>query len=341
MRRPVADKATLDALLAKAKVPRHGPAIAFERDFGGLSFPDYGSGRSWKKNNEPAWLIGAAECLAADIAFRSPGRKKLVPVLYTTNDNVVYLDADGVAWGEDTIGDTELRVVAPDARSMMARELLSDHVFFAPENKKVEAIGARGKEVAGVLRLKPIREASDPAERWWSDGTTFVVERTPKRGNPLTTIAYAPKAALSKLGLAVPKPAPQPKGPVTFNSVMNEYASVSIVVRMLRKYDAVCSALFDVIERRVGASVSLAGGAFVGTIAAIDTSEPSTVRVQLALTGDDYEKKKSRAELFLRDVTIATLLNVFQFGVKKHSVEEVEDRWRDKVIAPLEASLPK
>lgn len=345
VRRPVTDEATLERLLAKAKAPHHGPALAFERAFGGLSFPDYGEGRSWKKSSVPAWLIGAAECLASDLTFRAPGRKKLVPVLYTTNDNVVYLDADGIAWAEDTIGDTPLTMVAPNARAMMARVLLGDHVFYCPANKKVESASASGEEVATALQLEPIDEASDAAERWWSDGTTFIVERTTRRAEARTTIAYARKAALSKLGIEAPKPSRAPTGPVTFESVMNEYAPVCVVARIPSTFEPTCRSFFDasehapqsVIERRVGARVSLARGAFAGTIAAIEELDPATLRVQLSLTAESFVQKKSRVEIFLRDAQAVTLLNVFQFGIKDRLVEETCSRWHDEVIAPFEA----
>lgn len=344
-RRPAVAKATLEVLLAKAKVLGHAPAIAFERDFGVVSFPDYGEGRSWKRTHVPPWLIGAAECLASDLTFRSPGKRKLVPVLYTTNDNVVYLAGDGVAWGEDTVGDTELTVIAPNARSMMARILLREHVFFCADTKKVEVSSARGREVASLLRLRVVTEASDPTERWWSDGTTFIVERMPKRGASSTTVAYAPRGRLPKLGIADPTPKRVAKGPVTFEGVMNEYAPVVVVSKIPATFAVACRAIFDptfhppdgAIERRVGGAVSLAGKTFSGTVTAIDETQPSALRIQLALVGDAYTKKRSRVEVFLRDFSAFTMMNVYQFGVKDRLVDATGDRWRDEVIAPFGA----
>lgn len=337
-RRPAATKERLEMLLAKAKVRGHAPALAFERTFGVLSFPDYGSGRSWTKSGEPAWLIGAVECLSSDLSFRAPGKRKLVPVLYTTNDNVVYLAEDGVAWGEDTVGDTELSVIAPNARAMMTRVLLGEHVFFCPDTKKVTLEDARGKEIATLLKLRPVTEASDPTQRWWSDGTTFIVERAPKRSASRTTVAYAPKGKLTQLGITAPTPK-RAAGPVTFDSVMNEYPPVCVVSKVPMTFDVACRSIFDsarlatgsVLERRTGGAVSLAGKRLSGTVTAIDDTQSSTLRVQLSLVGDGYTKKKSRVEVFLRDFSEFTMVNVYQFDVKPRLVDEIGDRWREVI----------
>jgi len=42
-----------------------------------------------------------------------------VPVAYSPNDNIFYLDGDGVAWAEDTI-EGELERVADDGDQMLS-----------------------------------------------------------------------------------------------------------------------------------------------------------------------------------------------------------------------------
>lgn len=305
VKRPAVAKATLEELLAKAKTPCHAAAIAFERAFGVLSFPDYGEGRGWRKSGVPPWLVGAAECLSSDLTFRGPGKRKLVPVLYTTNDYAAYLAEDGVAWGEDTVGDMELSVLAPNARSMMTRILFGAHVFYCPETKKIELADARGAEVAKLLRLPAVAEASDAAERWWSDGTTSVVEKTRTRGARSTIVARAPRGRLPKLGIDDPKPNRAPAGPVTFDSVAGEYAAICIVSKIPAVFDVACRALFEEaqqprgsgLDRAEGRAISLAGNKLSGVITTVDAAQQQgTLRIRLSLAGDAYAKKQSRVE---------------------------------------------
>jgi hypothetical protein len=303
----------LARLLAKTKLVGHAPAIAFELAYGHLAFPDHGEGRGWRRSNVEPWLVGPAACLEADLTWSPPGRKKLAPVLYTTNDVAYYLAADGIAWGEDTIGDEALAVVAPNARAMMTRILLREHVFFCPSSKKVEIEGSKGASAAKALKLRSVPDASDATERWWSDGTSFVVERMAGRRRTQTTIAYAPKGVLAKIGIADPAPRRSAPGPITFDTVTREGASVCAVILVKATLDAVHAAFSS-------------EPCCVGTVSAIDDSNSSARRLQLQLTGST--KKKSRVEVFFRPSgSSSTLLNVYQFDVKDRDREAVQAGW--------------
>ena len=336
--------ADLKKLLAKAKAPEHAPAMVFERAYGGLSFPELGEGRGWRKADVVPWLVGAAACLSSDESFHAPGKKKLVPVLCTANDVVYFLDADGAGWGQDTIEDARPVMFAPNARAMMSRILFWEEVFFCPSEKKVTIPNARGAGVATALKLRAVADASDARERWWSDGKTFVVEKAVERGAAETTIAYPPKGALAKLGLEEPAKPAQPAGPITFDSVREEYAPVLRVVDVPGKLKAIWPAFFEpsrhaqpcTIERRVGGAVSFAKGKLAGVVTAIDDQNPAAaIRVQLALSGNPaFTKKTSRVEIFFRDFASSTLINIYQFDVKGRHVESILAVWDEEVFGP-------
>lgn len=124
---------------------------------------------------------------------------------------------------------------------------------------------------------------------------------------------------------------------------MKEYADVSAVSLLQAKRDAVYTAFFSTNERRVGAEVSL-GGKFVGTITAIDDSDPLAQRVQLELTGAAFKKNVSRVEVFFRDSGAASaLLNVFHDGVKEREQDATQDRWFalfEAIHATVETATP-
>ena len=100
--------ATRSALIKTCKehgyVP-HTSVIAFEAAFGGLLIPDEGK----MKKGEPCWLFGTHACLTsgAHVAPRGGSKaRKLVPVVYSPNDIIYYLDEQGRGYAEDTIEDT-------------------------------------------------------------------------------------------------------------------------------------------------------------------------------------------------------------------------------------------
>ena len=105
--RRTAAAAMVKKLLARKKYPAHASVLAFETTFGGLVIPEDGAkdDEDWFENGEST-LVGAYACLKSD-AHDHPtgGRSDLVPVAYTPNDGIVFLDKAGAAYYEDTIED--------------------------------------------------------------------------------------------------------------------------------------------------------------------------------------------------------------------------------------------
>lgn len=115
-------RAALVALLARNRYPAHPAVLAFEAAFGGLLIPEPAPASDWFTAGE-AILVGACACLRSK-AHKAPGRDVgLVPVVYTMDDGVAYLDRGGRMWFEDTIEDLAPRVVAKTGVAGFARLL--------------------------------------------------------------------------------------------------------------------------------------------------------------------------------------------------------------------------
>ncbi len=104
------------AVLFEFGYPAHDPVLQFEVSYGGFVFA---------QNEEPYWIFGAYDCLKSG-AHKNPrgksgltGKAALVPVAYSPNDVIYYLDGYGVAWVHDTI-EGELEKFADDGVRMMA-----------------------------------------------------------------------------------------------------------------------------------------------------------------------------------------------------------------------------
>ncbi len=105
--RQTATAATVKKLLARKKYPAHASVLAFEATFGGLVIPEDGGNddEDWFENGEST-LVGAYACLRSDgHDHPTGGRDDLVPIAYTPNDGIVFLDKAGAAYYEDTIED--------------------------------------------------------------------------------------------------------------------------------------------------------------------------------------------------------------------------------------------
>lgn len=349
-RRAAMTRDALEALLAARKISHHAPALAFEAAYGALLFPDHGCGAAWQKTGETAWLVGAGACLSADITYAKPGKHQLVPVVYTTNDNVYFLDASGAAWAQDTIEDPKPARFAKNARAMLTKILLREYGFACPSDKQLVIDGACGRAIATTLGAKPIADANDDAERWWTNGSVFVAER--KR----ETCVYYGKAAERDrarrlAGVAKPPAKKQwPDGPVTFDGLLNEYSSVLLVYPHLplQRVDLFRS----FVARFVGETISIgtaitigAGPTMRGVVRALDTPADGSLdsyRIQLALHGDGSLAKcfarrtPTRVEIFVRYYGATSFLNLFHFDVKDRTT--IEALWRS-VLDPFTASL--
>lgn len=113
-----ASEAELRALLETRRYPVHAAVLAFDARYGGLVVAD----APGEEGHD--WCFGAHACLAGG-GHDAPrgGRDDLVPVVYSPNDVVYFLDASGAAWGQDTIEDTHAVPFAKDGDELVMRIL--------------------------------------------------------------------------------------------------------------------------------------------------------------------------------------------------------------------------
>jgi hypothetical protein len=117
--RKTADAGTLRALLARHRYPVHRSVLAFERAFGGLVIPDSGD-----DDEDMATIVGAFACLKSKAHVHPTGdRDGLVPVAYTANDGILFLDARGAPYYQDTIEDPRAVGLRTDAAGAVAKLL--------------------------------------------------------------------------------------------------------------------------------------------------------------------------------------------------------------------------
>lgn len=189
----------------KATFARHNiaPSVAqlhFESTYGGVVLPD----------DDGLWLFGAHACLSSNAHPKlaaSAQRTRLVPVAYSPNDVVYFLDAVGRGYAQDTIEDDKPVSFARDGRGIVSRIVLHDAQFAMRERR--ELAGAQGAAMAKKLKLKLVKEASVADARFFSDanGGIIVVETTKPR---VTTVACNDAARLAVLD----PPRPSKKAPV-------------------------------------------------------------------------------------------------------------------------------
>jgi len=108
-------EAELREILTKNGYPIHAAVIAYDARYGGLVTADSPGEEGYD------WLFGAYACLKSDAHSDPRGEKKdWVPVAYSPNDDIFFLDENGVAWVLDTI-EGGVNRFADDADSMMAK----------------------------------------------------------------------------------------------------------------------------------------------------------------------------------------------------------------------------
>ena len=120
----VGSRDDLIALLAEQGYPIFEPLLAFDAQFGGLLVPDEGEG----DESDVGIVVGPFHCLSSG-GHSSPrgGRTDLVPIAYTSNDCIVFLDAAGAAHFQDTIEDTEATPYAANGIAALAELIRSQH----------------------------------------------------------------------------------------------------------------------------------------------------------------------------------------------------------------------
>jgi hypothetical protein len=182
--------ATLAALLRERGYPVHDAVLAFERRYGGMIVAD-GPGEEGDD-----WIFGAFACLRSGAHEKAKGAAALVPVVYSPNDVIYYLDGHGAAFAEDTIEDPTAAPFASDGDRLVARILLNQ-ILFARSLKGaiVEREGRRGEAAAKALGAPLIPEASDALARYWGDDKRLVVEER-VNGAWKTRVTGATKAAI-------------------------------------------------------------------------------------------------------------------------------------------------
>jgi hypothetical protein len=215
-------RASKAQLLATCK--RHGYAVhpsvaAFEAAFGGLVIPD----RPKQKKNGPVWRFGAHACLTSGAHVAPRGGKKtlgLVPVVYSPNDVVYFLDKQGRAYAQDTVEDAEAKPFAENGTALLARIMLYS-ALFALGGSAQALPGVLGDALAERLSLALVTEASDRDLRFFSDATakTLVIENLKSQQ---TLVATADKKRLRLLATPAPtkpikptKPTKRAKAPRT------------------------------------------------------------------------------------------------------------------------------
>lgn len=102
-------EAQLREALREHRLAFHRAVLTFESRYGGLLVPD---------DDTEDWLFGAYACLKSNAHVVSG---KLIPVVYSPNDNIWFLDAKGAAWAQDTIEDPRPVRWAADGDEMVTR----------------------------------------------------------------------------------------------------------------------------------------------------------------------------------------------------------------------------
>ncbi len=165
------------------------PVLAFERRFGGLVMPNA------LGEEDAEWIFGTHACLSSeahgdprggDAHAGARGKRALIPVVYTPNDVVYFLDGHGAAWAQDTIeGGAAVRFAA-DGDRMVARIIHTQWAFARRfDGAHEELQGKRGEEVAAALGLPFVPEASDHLARLWADERSIVIEERQLIDGPL------------------------------------------------------------------------------------------------------------------------------------------------------------
>jgi hypothetical protein len=185
----------------------HATVAAFEAEFGGLVIPD----RPKQKKNHPVWLFGAHACLASGAHVAPRGGKKtraLVPVVYSPNDVVYFLDKQGRAYAQDTIEDPEAKPFAENGTALITRIMLYSALFALGASAQALP-GVLGDALAERLSLALVTEASDRDLRFFSDANakTLVVENLK---NQQTLVATADKKRVRLLAAPTPSKATKP-----------------------------------------------------------------------------------------------------------------------------------
>ncbi len=195
-----ATRAGLATTLKKYDYPINDGVLAFEAAYGGLQVPEYGAKANWRDAEEPAWLFGAHACLTSEAHVDPRGgskRRGLVPVAYSPNDVIYYLDRDGQGFGEDTIEDTRAMPFSANGRALMERILFWDEMFMLESQTLA---GAHGNTLKKQLSLTLVKDASAEDVRFFCNNEIYVTETAVKgKTSAQTMIACQTKKQLASI----------------------------------------------------------------------------------------------------------------------------------------------
>jgi hypothetical protein len=183
-----ATPAVLAQTLKKYRYPNSASVLAFEAAYGGLQVPEYGAKTNWLEAEESAWLFGAHACLISEVHVDPRGgskRRGLVPVAYSPNDVIYFLDREGHGFAQDTIEDPRALPFADGGRALVSRILLWDEMF-ALESETL--LGAHGNVLKNLLSLTLVSHASADDVRFFGNGEIYVSETTAKGKQPAQTV---------------------------------------------------------------------------------------------------------------------------------------------------------
>lgn len=161
-------------LLNSKEYPPHPAVLDFEESFGGLEFyePEY---------DVPTLVVGPFACFSASPHWT--GRERdLVPVIFSVNDVVYFLDAQGRGWTCATMAGGGTRPSADNGKALFRQAVL----WRVLESRGVDVKqGRHGAEMARARGATELVGTSGQTERWWGNETALIVEI--ERGNGFTT----------------------------------------------------------------------------------------------------------------------------------------------------------
>jgi hypothetical protein len=178
-------EAVTRAALAAAALPASDAILAFDALYGGLVCDLTADGRG--SVEEPVLRFGAYACAtsrrAPDAYFASPD---YAPVVFTWADIAYVMDTAGRVFAATLDG--EPSPFAPDGRTLVARLVLYDAIMRQRGRSPgpaadagahyLELEGLRAGELAHLLGVPPIPEATDETVRFFGDGVVFIVDET-------------------------------------------------------------------------------------------------------------------------------------------------------------------
>jgi len=156
------------ARLRQEEFPAHAAVLAFEDIWGGLVVP------AVPDRSQPRLSVGAYYCLAEGLCERGGhANLELVPIAWSPDDFVYFLNADGTVWGQHLIAMDRAAPVNDDGDTFIASQVLWD-VLWARSPKTRS--GFVGEALAARLRLDALPGMQTKSERWWGCDDTLVVE---------------------------------------------------------------------------------------------------------------------------------------------------------------------